>query len=520
MKKNKTNAIIISTIVGIIFLIGALGIYISVTVNKWSNNIYPGVVVDDTKLAGKSKEEALKILKDRYEHRILKKKIIIVAKDKEYSIGYSDLDLKYNLKEIVDQAMSFGKDVSAIEKFKSIYMKTPCNIKIKFDYKVDVINNVIQKIKKDVDRKPINSKLKNVGNSFEFTQESNGYKLQEDKLKKEILSQINGRIDKEVIKINAPIEETKPKITKQELSKIDAKISSYTTSFNSSQGRVTNIQLATNSINGTVLMPGETFSFNDTVGQRTEARGYQKAHVIVNNEYVDDFGGGICQVSSTLYNAIVRANIDPTERYSHTIASSYVDIGQDATVSWGGPDYKFKNTLKYPIYIEGYASNSSVSFNVYSNNELNKYSYKIYSADKKTVEPTVSIIEDSSLPEGQETYVKSPYTGHSATVYREIYENGKFVKKEVLYKANIAPVNGILKKGTKKPEVKKDDAKDNSTTNKDIKNSNEKNNGKVDQKIDNNTNKKPNNNDDKKNEHNKDVEPNKNVQNNNDVKKP
>lgn len=511
MKKNKTNAIIISTIVGIIFLIGALGIYISVTVNKWSNNIYPGVVVDNIKLAGKSKDQALNLLKDRYEYEILKKKIIIIAKEKEYSIGYKDLEPKYNLKELVDQAMNFGKNMSLIEKFKSIYMKTPCNLNLKFDYKVDVINNFTQKIKKDVDRKPVNSKLKNVGNSFEFTQESNGYKLQEDKLKKEILSQINCSIDKEVVKINAPIEETRPKITKQQLSKIDAKISSYSTSFNSSQGRVTNIQLATNSINGTVLMPGETFSFNDIVGQRTEARGYQKAHVIVNNEYVDDFGGGICQVSSTLYNAIVKANIDATERYSHTIASSYVDIGQDATVSWGGPDYKFKNTLKYPIYIEGSASNSSVSFNVYSNHELNKYSYKIYSADKRTIEPTISIIEDSTLPEGEEIYVKAPYTGHSATVYREIYENGKFVKKQVLYKANIAPVNGILKKGTKKPEVKKDDSKDNLNANKDIKNSNEKNSGKVGQKIDNNdkknNNKKDNNdkkeNNDKKNEHNK-----------------
>jgi len=113
-------------------------------------------------------------------------------------------------------------------------------------------------------------------------------------------------------------------------------------------------------------MPGETFSFNQVVGERTEQRGYQSGPVIVGNQVESGLGGGICQVSSTLYNTILLGNINATERMHHTMPSSYVPLGMDATVDWGNIDYKFRNNLQSPVYIEAYTSNGNVVFNLYS----------------------------------------------------------------------------------------------------------------------------------------------------------
>lgn len=452
MKKNSKKGIIISTLLLLIILGGAFGAYVYSTVNKWSNLIYPGVMVGDVKLGGKTKEEAQKLIKEKYQDEMLKKKIIISAKGKEYSIDYNKLDAKYNINETVNTAMNYSKDESNFKKFMDIKKNKRKNVELKFDYKKEYIDNVIKQIKNDMNKNAKDATITMVsGGNFAVHEGVHGFKVKEDKLKNEILSKVNGELTNGVVKIEAPFEIVKPKKTKEQLSKINSLISSYSTTFRSGNyGRYTNIRLSTEAINGVVLLPGEAFSFNNVVGERTAERGYKKANVIFNNEFVEDLGGGICQTSSTLYNAMIRAKVDPTERYSHTIASSYVDIGQDATVSWGGPDYKFVNNLSYPIYIQGYTTSTSVGFNVYSNEELKKYTYKVYSADKEELPAKTNIITDPKLPSGTENVTKKSYSGHKATIYRETYENEKLIKKEVLHKVNIAPVNGVVVKGTGK----------------------------------------------------------------------
>lgn len=450
MKLSKTQVTVISIAVAI--LIGFIGMftYMHTYVEHWDEIIYPGVKVGSIDLSGKNKEEAKTLIKEKYENRISDKKLIVSAKGKEYNIEYKNLEAEYDIDDAVNKAFKYGKDDNIFSKYSEIKNKKGTVIKIKFSYNEEKINPVIQQIKKDVDKNPVNHTLKKSGEKFSIVDGSNGYKINEQKLKELIVANINGEIEIEEKKIDAPIEEIAPKNSKEELSKVTSKISSFTTTYKYNAARITNIKLSTEAINGTVLMPGEEFSFNNVVGERTAERGYKSAHVIVNDEFVDGLGGGICQTSSTLYSAMVRCKIDPTERYSHTIASSYVDIGQDATVSWGSPDYKFVNTLDCPIYIEGYASNSAVTFSVYASKELQRYTYKVYTGDKETISSTTSVVEDPNLPEGKQETVKSAHDGHKAIVYRETYDNGKFVKKEQLYKVNIKAVNGVVKKGTKK----------------------------------------------------------------------
>jgi vancomycin resistance protein YoaR len=170
-----------------------------------------------------------------------------------------------------------------------------------------------------------------------------------------------------------PIYVEEPTVSEEELEGIDLyEIGSFTTYFNSGvQGRSENIRRSAESIQDFVLGPGDHFSFNQIVGERTLERGYKEAKEIVNKQFVMGIGGGICQTSSTLYNAVDAAGLEMVERITHSKEIGYVPTGRDATVSWGGPDLKFKNPHTYPIIIRTDVSleRGEITVSVYTNNE-------------------------------------------------------------------------------------------------------------------------------------------------------
>ncbi|PMC39156.1 vancomycin resistance protein [Bacillus sp. UMB0899] len=166
--------------------------------------------------------------------------------------------------------------------------------------------------------------------------------------------------------LDLPMEVTEPNVTAETVKGVnEAVIGSYKTSFDPSvTGRSQNIFLSANEINQIVLGPGDRFYFNLVVGERTTARGYQKAKEIVNKEFVYGIGGGICQTSSTLYNAVADAGLEIIELHSHSRSVGYVPAGRDATVSWGGPDFKFMNNKDYPVMIKTIVNKQSGSIEV------------------------------------------------------------------------------------------------------------------------------------------------------------
>jgi vancomycin resistance protein YoaR len=438
--------------------------YLYFTVNQWDKLIYPGVKVENADLSGKTKEEALNIINKKYLNQVIKKKINIIWNDKTYIIDYSKLDARYNTNDVIDEAYLYGKDKGLFEKYKLVKNEKEKLLRLKFVYNSDVVNQVISDMKKDINREPIDATITMVKRGvFQVTPEVIGLQLEEDKLKKEIISKINGNLENDMINIEAPVKENVPKYTEAELSKINSKISEYSTGFTySGEGRSTNVRLATAAINGKVLMPGDVFSFNGTVGERTADRGYKSAHVIVGEKLIDGLGGGICQVSSTIYNTVIRAGLNSVERTNHTMVSGYVNIGQDATVDWGNIDYKFKNTFEYPIYIEAFTYNKHVYFKFYSNDSLNNMRYEIRSEIYKTFEPEVEIKKDPEKYEDEEEIVVRALTGYKVKVYRNIYKDGNFVKKEVVSDNYYPPRNGKIIKGTKKREelIKDDQGQD------------------------------------------------------------
>lgn len=453
-KRKKKKALILILLFSIITVSGMIsaGIsYMNNTVKAYEGLIYPGVVVGNVDLSKKTSEEAKKILKSEYLDKIVAKKLSINTPEKKYTIKFAEMSAKFDLDKVTDEALNYGKDFNLISKYRIIKNPVQKNIQIGFSYDDKKVKSFIANIEKEVNKDPINAKLTKAGGAFNVSQHQSGRKIAKDKLEKDVLSKINGEIEAD-IEVEAPIEEIKPTITADKLKTVNAMISSFSTSYGaiSSPQRANNIQKATASINGTILMPGDTFSFNGIVGERTEARGYQGAPVIVGNKVESGLGGGICQVSSTLYNAILRANLKSIERAHHTLPSSYVPLGRDATVDWGNIDYKFKNTLNYPIYIEAYATGGNVIFSVYSNNQLTSKSYDITSEVYETIPATTQTVQDSTLPEGQQEVVQKTYTGYKVKVYKNTYQNGKFMDKELVSNDFYRPVNGVIKVGTKK----------------------------------------------------------------------
>jgi len=447
----KKKAIII---IGILILLGTVLFtsYSYFLVKHWDNKILPTVKIENEDLTGKTKEQAQKLMLDKYSSQVVKKKIDIVTEEKKYTLDYSKLDATYNINEAIEEAYNYGREMNMFQKYKAIKDPNVKQIKLTFNYNDKIVDQMLTEIAKNTNKKAVNATITMAGSGqFNVTNDASGRQLQEDALKKDIKSKINGVLSGDAISIVAPVSEVKPKISTTALKAINTRIATYTTNYGSSaEGRATNIGLSTGSINGTILMPGDVFSFNGTVGERTAARGYQSAGVIIGDKIEQGLGGGICQVSSTLYNAILKTGLVSVERTHHTISSGYIPKGQDATVDYGNLDYKFKNTYKYPIYIEGVVSNRNIYFNVYSNATLTNRSHEVVSEILGVTQPKTEIIKDATKYEGESEIIKPGFNGYKVRVSRRTYENGKLINTEVINNDTFNVINGIVKIGTKK----------------------------------------------------------------------
>ena len=255
--------------------------------------------------------------------------------------------------------------------------------------------------------------------------------------------------DEYVIKLTI----TKPEITLDEIGTeaFPDQLSTFTTRYDVSDvDRSTNLRLASEKINGTVLKPGETFSYNKTVGARTIAAGYKNAKVYESGKVVDGIGGGICQVSSTLYNAALLANLEIVERRNHQFVTSYVGAGRDATVVYGQTDFKFKNTRKYPIRIVVTTNAGILKISIFGIKEENEYTFKFNTKTVSSIPYTTQYIEDSSLPAGTEKVEQKGANGLITETYITKMLDGKVVSTELLSRDTYSAMTRIIRRGTKK----------------------------------------------------------------------
>jgi vancomycin resistance protein YoaR len=232
--------------------------------------------------------------------------------------------------------------------------------------------------------------------------------------------------DGQSFKISATI--TKPKVTTEDLEKNLFKdvLGSYTTYVSGSDVRRKNVKLAGDKCNEVILLPGEVFSYNGVVGERTKANGFGEAAAYLNGLTISEVGGGVCQPSSTLYNSVMLANLEIVERSPHSYVSSYVPIGRDATVSWGGPDFKFKNNTDYPIKVTSVYKNHNLTMKIVGTN-LENITVKITSEQLSSKPYNTIEKKDPNLEVGQTRVEVTGYTGATAQSYRHVYINGKLI---------------------------------------------------------------------------------------------
>ena len=282
---------------------------------------------------------------------------------------------------------------------------------------------------------------------FELHKEENGieFTITIDEAKKMLQE------EKETYTI--PLKITKPKVAVKDLGDklFKQTLAKYTTIYDAgNRNRSHNIALAAKTVNGTILLPGETFSYNGILGNTNKAKGYKVGTAYVGGKVVESYGGGICQLSSTIYNAVLYANLGIVERYNHSYVVNYVPAGRDATVAYGGKDFKFKNTRKYPIKIVSSAKNGVVSVSIMGIKEEKEYEIVLTSTVLSTTPRSVVYENNSELEEGKEKVIQKGYDGKKSIAYKIIKYNGKTISKTVLSKDTYKPMNKIIQVGTKK----------------------------------------------------------------------
>lgn len=253
----------------------------------------------------------------------------------------------------------------------------------------------------------------------------------------------------DITEISIPLKYTDAEITVADLGEdiFGYKISSFPTKYDATNtNRATNLILACEKINGTVLQPGEVFSFNKVVGERTTKNGFKDAIIYSDGELDYGIGGGICQISSTLYNAVLFANLDIVERKNHSMTVNYVPIGQDATVSYGSIDFQFKNSRNYPIKIVATANSGIITISIYGVKEEQEYTVSLDVETIEKIDYDTTYEYSSQIPVGQEFVKQTGKYGYKCSVYKIVSLGDKEISRTLLSTDTYKPQKAIIQK--------------------------------------------------------------------------
>ena len=421
--------------------------------------MHRGVKIEGIDVSRLSKEDALREVKTITDEMIKNKIVNFTYEDITVPVPLKDFGYKLNLEDVVNSAYSYGRSDNVfynyIDILKAAIFKK--NFLAKADInnskREEVILNIGNKIfKKPLDAHPI---IKSDGSVTIKDSEIGRYMD---------LNEAKELINLDILheeKIELPVYKTEPKIYSNYYEGINKKLGDFETDYSSSiKNRKENIRLAASKFNNMKLNPDDEISFNDVVGEISEETGFKNATVIVGGEYEDGIGGGICQVSTTLYNSLVLSDLEITERHNHSRPIHYVDLGTDAAVARGYKDLKFKNNTNNPILILAEANGEKLNFKILGNSSDRDYEIKIVPELLDTVSPGVDTVYSDALPEGESTVKESGAKGYSYKTYKEIIKNGEVVDKKEISKSYYLPKDKVVVVGTGSPSDKEDNDED------------------------------------------------------------
>ena len=425
----------------------------SMTVCAEGETILKGVSIDKLDVSGMTREEALAAL-ESYEKNLGGQSIKLGIGDNVIEAKLSDLGVTFDNEDLVDEAIGVGRAGNIVKRYKDQkdLQHSGKTFPLSWQTNEDTVRTYVENNCTKYDKKAQNASLTRENGAFNFVAGTEGLELNVDSAVRTISDYLeNSWTSDNTAVLNLETQVTEPEGSAEELANIKDLLGSFTTSFSTSgSNRCKNVSSGASHINGTVLYPGEEFSAYETVSPFTEANGYAMAGSYLNGEVVDSMGGGICQVSTTLYNAVLRAELNVTERSPHSMTVHYVDLSEDAAIAGTYKDFKFVNSTEYPIYIEGYTtSDKKITFNIYGKETRDKNRTISFESQMVSETPATTILqEDAGQGIGYKAVSSKGSSGYVAELYKIVKVNGVETDRIKVNKSTYKGTNRVVTYGT------------------------------------------------------------------------
>ena len=415
-------------------------------------HICKNVYIGKTDVSGMTKEEAVSAVKNTLgDYR--NKQLVLKVKDQGASVSIEEVGAEVDdIDKLAEQAVQYGKTGSLWSRYQEIHKLNKKKYVIDESFKIDEtkLRNLIEERAVPLEQKAVNASASYNGSGFNLTDEAEGYTVDIDKSVKKIKNFMNKKWNYEDAEVELTLDTEEPTVKKTDLESLQDELGSYST--NAGWGdRVQNLRRAAELISGTVVMPGEEFSVEQATLPYTEENGYVAGSAYENGQIVESIGGGLCQVSTTLYNAVLYAELEVTQRAPHSMSVSYVDPSRDAMIAEGISDFKFVNNYDTPILIEGYIDgNNQLGFYIYGKDTRDAgHSVEFESETLETTEYTTKYVEDTEAEIGSKETEGAGMDGSTARLWKVTYENGEEVSREVINNSTYQTSDVTVKVGTK-----------------------------------------------------------------------
>jgi len=415
--------------------------------------ICEGVTIDGIRVGGRSQQQAVVELTRIMDPVISQGKVRVVYGDDSWETSLSDIGGTFDYYKAVEQAYRVGHKGSPLNRIREIFQarNEGEDITLKFYFDFLALRAFLEGVDRQIAVPPANAVINRNGQEFEITEEVQGIGVDMDLALEQIGKQLEAK-DWSVKRL--PVMVKIPEITVDKLKPINTRYSIFSTAFNVQNAtRSENLKIAASAIEGVLLKPGDIFSFNETTGPRTLENGYMEAPVIFKGELVPGVGGGVCQVSSTLYNAVLYGNLEIVERHPHSIPSAYIYRGRDATVVYSILDLKFRNNTDGYIYLASWVEGNRIYAAIYGKEREEDLIVKIRTETVEVIDVGTEVVVDPALRVGEEVVEKETRKGYKVKTYRQIFRDNQMEKEELLSFDYYKPEKGVIRRNFVSVEV-------------------------------------------------------------------
>ncbi len=470
-------------LLGVIICLAAITCGLGITVyalnGAMDGTICDGVYVNAIPLGGMTEQEAEQTLNE-YVDGLKATTVSFSIDGQKETTTLGELGFQADSHTFIQEAAAVGKTGNLIQRYKDIKDVEEETMQFEMTFTIDdaAIRTYVEGLQEKYSVEGKNAELERKNGKFIVTPHVNGRKVDVEGNISQLQAAIGQWNKTDPIQLELAVEEDRPQYTEEDLKKIDTILGSYTTEYYSANaGRSQNVENGARLVNGSILYPGDVLSVDEKLRPYTIENGYGLGGAYVAGEVVDSIGGGICQVSTTLYNAVLYAELEVVERKNHSMTVNYVPLSRDAAIAGDYKDLKFRNNLDLPIYVEGIAGGGRITFNIYGCETRDVKNRRIEFESKTTAvrQPGEDVVkEDPTKPTSYEEVTQNAFTGYSAELYKLTYENDKLVSRELVNSSYYNASPRYVTKGTKEEEDEKDKDKDKDKDEKD-KNDKDKN---------------------------------------------